>query len=601
MARQSSLQDVPPDSSISDSSQPISQHPSAEPSPDLSSETSRNRLQELLVALAERAKSFLESTRTTRLADKTCNLYLGKRDKDARKRCRQALQLRINLDPEHLLRFFRTSVGVDMLHRLGTLFHWAEGEQSHEVLQGTLVETATHPDGLSVLDLLSKIATFPLNTDRLLLATKRFEQLIQATQRMVETIHALAQAEAEQEAIPAEGLKDKSDNIQQNRETDASAKPIAPPPILGILGDAGVDQQVVALRRPHPDAQLETLEQTLAHGASWPEQQSFYVLLFKPRRWRSGQTPVVVMSHGLGSQPEDMAHYAEYLASYGYLVAVPQHSGSDAQCIRQMLEGQSNEVFQMTDFVNRPLDVTAMLDYLEQHNQAYYKGRLNLKSVGVVGHSFGGYTALALAGGSINFDKLEMACGPIFSAPNPSLFLQCRALALPRTVYNLRDRRVKAIVAVDSVGSEVFGPEGLSHIHIPVMLTAGSEDRTTPAALEQIRVFPWLPSSERYLILIEGKSHINDLRKLMNVLELELDDPDQLKLPDMSIPDRYLNVLSLAFFEVYLAGHEAYRTCLRSHYVHTLSRDPYPVSLISAASSPALEEVLEEVGEQLVG
>ncbi|NET40039.1 MAG: dienelactone hydrolase, partial [Cyanothece sp. SIO1E1] len=214
-----------------------------------------------------------------------------------------------------------------------------------------------------------------------------------------------------------------------------------------------------------------------------------------------------------GASPHSFADYAQHLASYGYVVAIPQHPGSDFGQIQAMLAGGSQEVFKLSEFIDRPLDVTFLLDELERYNRVHFQDKLDLQAVGVMGHSFGGYTALALAGATIDFAKLEQACGPILGELNLSLLLQCRALNLPRKVYNFRDQRVKAVLPVNPVSSKVFGPQGLSQIRIPVFMVAGSADKAAPAILEQIGVFPWLTTPERYLALIKDKPHIGAFAK----------------------------------------------------------------------------------------
>lgn len=44
-----------------------------------------------------------------------------------------------------------------------------------------------------------------------------------------------------------------------------------------------------------------------------------------------------------------------------------------------------------------------MIDELERRNPSQFEGRLDLQNVGVPGHSFGGYGALAVAGAVIDF------------------------------------------------------------------------------------------------------------------------------------------------------------------------------------------------------
>ncbi len=112
------------------------------------------------------------------------------------------------------------------------------------------------------------------------------------------------------------------------------------------------------------------------------------------QQWREGKTPVVVISHRLGSRPEDFAKRAQYLADYGYVVALPQHIGSDYQQQPALIKGYSRQVFLTDEFIDHLLDVSYVIDELERRNAKEFDGRLALDNVGIFGHSFGGYTAL---------------------------------------------------------------------------------------------------------------------------------------------------------------------------------------------------------------
>lgn len=380
---------------------------------------------------------------------------------------------------------------------------------------------------------------------------KRIVLLLQETEVMVKEIGRLAAREAAMD--PPTDFSDLPD-IRQS-------------------GESGLEQQTVIWS----DEQREFPPGT-------QRKRQFRVILYTPQHWRSGKTPVVVISHGLGSRPEAFRDYAAHLTSYGYVVAVPQHPGSDAERLWQRLTGKSQEMFNLEEFIDRPLDVSYVLNQLEQRNQTDYDGRLDLQNVGVMGHSFGGYTALSLAGAEINFEDLNTVCALTPGLPNLSLLLQCRALSLPQRTYCFRDDRVKAILSIDPVGSEVFGAKGLGQIQIPVLIGAGSEDNTTPAVFEQIRVFPWLTTTHRYLALIEGKAHIGTFSNLDAQLNLILRRMTNLKGLNSSIFYSYINSLSLAFFEVYLTGNLAYNPYLQSSYAKYISQAPFHLSLISAAS-----------------
>ena len=162
-------------------------------------------------------------------------------------------------------------------------------------------------------------------------------------------------------------------------------------------------------------------------------------------------SPIIVISHGLGSDRTSFAYLAEYLVSQGFVVVVPEHPGSNAQQLQALLGGIADRVTDPREFVDRPLDVKYILDYLEglSTSNPEYKGRFKMEQVGVIGQSFGGYTALALAGAEINFPQLQKNCPVNENTLNVSLLLQCQALRLPEFDYQLSDPRVKAAVAIN--------------------------------------------------------------------------------------------------------------------------------------------------------
>jgi predicted dienelactone hydrolase len=258
-----------------------------------------------------------------------------------------------------------------------------------------------------------------------------------------------------------------------------------------------------------------------------------------------------------------------------------------------MLSGYSRELFQLQEFIDRPLDVTYLLDELERRNKSEFQSKLNLKNVGAIGHSLGGYTVLALAGGKIDFDNLTKACHQTWS-PNPSLLIQCRALDLPKQVYNLRDERIKAVIAVNPINSALFGSKGLSEITIPVFLIAGSQDPATPLVLEQGQAFNWLKTSDKYLGLVKGQAHIN-FSKLDAGTQTLIKSFADLTLPEQWLIDKYDNALMLAFFQVYLHQNEQYKLYLQASYADYISQKPFEFYLINSTSDQALKQVFNQL------
>ena len=73
------------------------------------------------------------------------------------------------------------------------------------------------------------------------------------------------------------------------------------------------------------------------------------------------------------------------------------------------------------EYVDRPLDISFTLDELERLTAVggAYQGRLDLNRVGMIGHSLGGYTTLAIAGAPINYSSVTASLrdrAPVFGS-----------------------------------------------------------------------------------------------------------------------------------------------------------------------------------------
>ncbi len=486
--------------------------------------------------------------------NKELDFYLSGVTPEQREQFREALLKRSDADPVQIYRFFKTSIGEAILEGIGDLIEIQGGSNGKYALRGAIFQAATDPEGLTLLNVLRKFPTnIQLDTEQIFSVADKVEQAVNITTAMVEEVSKLSAREAR---------KDKSIDFATWLD-------------LRVPGSFKVEQQVLTLKDKSRDRLLT-------------------VYLYKPQRWRSPKTPVVIISHGLASRPQDFGKRAEHLASHGYLVVLPQHSGSDLSRLQEMLEGYYRDIFSLNEFIDRPLDISFVIDELEKRNQSQFEGRLNLQEVGVIGHSFGGYTALAVAGAQIDFQNLDKACNGGNWDPNLSLLLQCRALELPRKAYNFRDKRVKAVIAANPVNSSIFGSKGLSQIQIPVLLAAGSYDPATPAVFEQIRSFPWLATPHKYLALAEGQAHVDFSQLDAGATQL-IDSLPNLTLPDPVLIDNYANAMSLAFFEVYLLDNAKYRPYLQASYAAYLSRqEAFKLYLIDASSAPRLRQALDK-------
>ncbi|OLP15479.1 hypothetical protein BST81_26010 [Leptolyngbya sp. 'hensonii'] len=523
--------------------------------------TVRKDFKAFLLQVLRRTRGFLEAQKLPYVAHKACEIYLGETHKVHQAKCRRILRTRLEVNPAQLQRFLHTSVGNDLLGWLARFFHLPGTQNQKHALQDLLLQMAADPDGFSFLSFLRRTPhSIQPNLEQLLITTKQVEWLLKAAEATLEIVRELAAAEAQ---------------------------------TLPTIEVAGLPE----LRRPGPypvkqfNLRLEAGPQTA--GSNWLTQ--LQVVCYQPDPWPIGPIPVIVQSHGLASAPEDLATYAEHLASYGYFVVAPCHPGSDVEQLRNLLSGNSQEVFQLTEFIDRPLAVRALLDELERQNLSRFEGRLNLSQVGVMGCSFGAYTALALAGADLQFDQLEPACGLTRRNPNISLLLQCQALGLPRQTYDFRDDRIQAVISIDAVGSELFGPQGIAPIQVPVLLIAGNQDVAAPLVLEQVRLFRWLTAPHFYLALMQGKSHIQDMKRLISTLNLQIKTSPEIPSITTEVPfEQYIQAISLAFFNQHLLQREDAEPYLSAAYASAISSPPFAFWLLNQTSRPELDHRLQE-------
>jgi predicted dienelactone hydrolase len=494
--------------------------------------------------------------------DKNLKFYLRGTTPEQDAKFREALLKRIDINPVMLSRFFNTEIGEDILTRFGKGITILGGRNGKYALRAALVQAALDPEGLTLLNVLRKLPTdMQLQGQLILGLAKEIDRVVKATTAYTETMAELSAREAETET-------------QVN---------FAQLPDIRQPGKLGFAKETLTLTD-------SSREPTGFREAA----RTFYVILYKPQQWRAGKTPVVVISHGLASNPESFEDLAQHLASYGYVVALPQHPGSDTKQAQALREGYSREVFDVQEFINRPKDISYVIDELERRNQSEFGGRLDLENVGVGGHSFGGYTALAVAGAVIDFDYLQQICDRLYGGLNTALLLQCRALNLPRENYNFRDERVKAIIGANPVNSGIFGQKGLSEIKIPVFFISGNYDPATPAVFEQLRSFIWLTTPNKYLALAEGQAHV-DFSKLDAGITQVLDSVPNLTLPEPSLLKSYGRTAVLSFFEVHIAKNAEYLPYLSASYDAYLSQDQkFKIYLISGASEPALKQAIQD-------
>ena len=115
--------------------------------------------------------------------------------------------------------------------------------------------------------------------------------------------------------------------------------------------------------------------------------------------------PLIIFSHGLGGSREAYGYLGRYWAGCGYISVHVQHLGSDDTVWRDAgllaYEALAGAALDPVNAINRAEDVHFAIDRMLSLNRdpaSPLKGRVDAGRIGVAGHSFGAWTALAVVG-----------------------------------------------------------------------------------------------------------------------------------------------------------------------------------------------------------
>jgi len=505
--------------------------------------------------------------------DEDLKAYARFASPDVLEQLREVLLTKVELSPVAISQFLYSPQGEVLLRRLGQVIQSESRVAGFSGLRAALILASADPEGLTLLNVLRYFPTrgLRINIDRALDIAGDLQQLVDRTNRMTAVVSQQAIAEAATETPDLVNFSG------------------ANPRFRGPYTWQKQTLSVVDLSRRAVTSGNTSVPAELAAAAG--EGRFFQADLYLPNDPSiTRPIPMVVISHGLGSDRATFTYLAHHLVSHGFAVLVPEHPGSNAKQLEALVNGTAEEVAEPSEFRDRPLDVTYLLDYLEQQSKTnpQLTGRIDLQQVGVIGQSFGGYTALALAGAPINPESLSKDCTDLDNTLNLSLLLQCRASELGADLPNLRDPRVKAVIALNPIVSGVLGQASVSQITTPTMILTGNADTIAPAIAEQVQPFLWLSTPNKYLALLDQGTHFSVLDNVEQgggALSL----PSEVIGPDPATARRYVNALALAFFKTYVADDQSYRRFLTSSYAQVLSESPLRLSLVRQLSAEQLQ------------
>lgn len=169
--------------------------------------------------------------------------------------------------------------------------------------------------------------------------------------------------------------------------------------------------------------------------------------------------PLIVWSHGLGGSIDGAAFLSRYLATNGYVVLHVQHKGTDSE----LWEGKPGHPWDIIKSMTIPrsatlarfADVPFVLDNLPEWLSQFEEvnGLVDLKNIGMSGHSFGAMTTQVMLGQQFpdeqgilqDYSDPRFKCGILYS-PVPAFHLTGE---LPDRIYGAINRPLFHMTGTD--------------------------------------------------------------------------------------------------------------------------------------------------------
>jgi predicted dienelactone hydrolase len=183
-----------------------------------------------------------------------------------------------------------------------------------------------------------------------------------------------------------------------------------------------------------------------------------------------GGFPFAIYSHGNGGEGLLAYPYGELMASHGWIVVGPNHTGNTAFDFLATPDPFTRSA------LDRPYDISAIIDEFESGLSGdELAGKPDTSSVFVFGHSFGGYTTFASGGADFDIDAALADC-------DGSMDESCEVLddAEVEAAYRagFGDPRVVALAPQAPAITPLLESQ-IAEMGIPTMLMSGRLDQTT--------------------------------------------------------------------------------------------------------------------------
>jgi predicted dienelactone hydrolase len=183
----------------------------------------------------------------------------------------------------------------------------------------------------------------------------------------------------------------------------------------------------------------------------------------------AGVHPLVVLSHGMFGNANNQAWLAQALVARGYIVAAVNHPGTSSF---------NKDPDQRRMLWERPRDISRVIDYVL--GGAGIGAAVEPDRIFMAGHSLGGFTAVALAGGRFSGAAYDASCA---AAPDDlacGIFQGWQIAKTPEDLAameaDVADPRIAGFAVFDLGGAPFFSAESLAGVARPMLVVGAPDD-----------------------------------------------------------------------------------------------------------------------------
>ncbi len=265
-----------------------------------------------------------------------------------------------------------------------------------------------------------------------------------------------------------------------------------------------------------------------------------------------GPFPVIVFSHGAGGSPRTHDSLTRFWATHGFVVLAPGHAdgaaaGASDPAKQGFREPRGDAVHDPKGWENRARDLAfvAAATAAVEARVAALQGKLDEAHVGVGGQSYGAFSAMLLAGATVDVSKREKAKS--FSDPIPKAYL---------------------LLSPPGRGQQGLTEESWASVQAPLMVVTGTRDPgvKNQDASWRLDAYQLSPPGGKYALFIEGASHfsLTGLAAEPGATLPHVAGKKALTADEEVAVFKDVKIASLAFWEAYLKGDANAMTFLKS-------------------------------------